>query len=64
MPDSCLVKSCYSMLVKKCNSGVTNWASRVRDILYNHGYGYVWEAQGLIEVDTFLYEFSSTIMDK
>ena len=57
------VKSCYSMLVNKCNSGVTNCASRVRDILYKHGYGYVWEAQGLIEVDTILYEFSSTIMD-
>ena len=31
--------------------------------MYKHGYGYVWEAQSLIKVDTFLHEFSSTIMD-
>ena len=63
MPENCLVKACYSMLVNKCNSGVTNWASRVRDILYKHGY--VWEAQlqSFIEVNTFLYEFSLTIID-
>ena len=32
-------------------------------MLYQHGYGYVWEAQGLIEVYTFVYEFSLTILD-
>ena len=62
MPESCLVKACYSILVKKCNAGVTNQASRERYILYQNGYGYIWEVQCLIEVDTFLYEFSLTIL--
>ena len=31
--------------------------------MYQNGYGYIWEAQGWIEVDTFLYEFSLTILD-
>jgi len=63
MPEGCLVKACYNMLVTKSNSGGTNWASKVKDILYRHGYGYVWEAQGLIEMDTFLNQFYQTMLD-
>ena len=54
MPESCLVKACYNILVKKYNAGVTNQASRVRDILYQNVYGYIWEAQGLIDVEIFI----------
>ena len=32
-------------------------------ISYQHGYRYIWGAHGLIEGDTFLYEFTLTILD-
>ena len=51
------------MLVKKMQFRCDKLGQQSNDIMYQRGYGYIWEAQDLIEMDTFLYEFSLTILD-
>ncbi len=58
MPDNRFVKKCYNMLLLDCENGKTNWASRVKHILYSFGFGYIWEQQNTRNSDQFISEFS------
>ena len=57
MPDSRFVKKCYNMLLLECDNGKTNWASKVKHILFSLGFGYIWEQQTVCNTDKFLSEF-------
>jgi hypothetical protein len=63
LQETSLLRSSYSLQLQQCNSGKTNWASKVRDILYKYGYGYVWEAQNVTNVDSFMKEFVQRLKD-
>lgn len=60
---SSLLKSSYIMLYNLCNAGRQNWASEIRDILYRFGFGYVWQAQGVDDVNKFLNELKERLYD-
>ena len=47
MNDKRYPKQCYNMLVAHDKSGRINWVTKIRNILYKYGYGFVWEAQGV-----------------
>ena len=59
LEDTCILKSCYSMLLNLCNLGRTNWASDIKCLLYKYGFGYVWESEGAIQHKMFLREFKA-----
>ena len=40
-----------------------NWASKVKKLLYENGYGDVWENQGVYNPDAFMYVFRQRLID-
>jgi hypothetical protein len=63
LTNNSLLKSCYIMLFNLCNAGRQNWASEVKNILYRYGFGYIWEAQRVENVESFMYEFEQRVND-
>ena len=45
-------------LLTHCYAGRKNWASKIKDMLYEYGYGYIWETQGLSDTSRFLHDLS------
>ena len=44
--------------------GYTNWATYIRKLLYNNGFGYLWELQEVINEKRFLHALQQTIKDQ
>ena len=63
MPEHRYQKQVYSMLINLDNSGKSNWVSHVRTLLFESGFGYVWMAQGVGDVNNFLKEFEVRVKD-
>ena len=60
LPDSCLVKYVYNVLMKDVDAvgTVTNWAILVKRMLENHGLGFIWNQQNVINRnDTYYISF-------
>ena len=51
------------MLFTQCNRGRANWASRIKLILQQHGFGYVWELQNPGDGKAFIIEFKERLKD-
>ncbi len=58
-----LLHSCYTNLYNQSRRGKNNWASKIRDILYQYGFGWVWENQGVPDQVAFIKLFSERIKD-
>lgn len=58
-----LVKACYEMLLRLITLGRKNWASDIKDLLYRHGFGYVWEQQYVANISVFLSCFKLRLQD-
>jgi hypothetical protein len=52
------------MLVYFDNLGYHNWASDVRQNLYENGFGYVWEAQNVVNPKMFLIQYVQKLKDQ
>ena len=63
LPNSELMKACYLLLFQHCVKGRKNWASKVRDLLYINGFGYIWEQQIVYNKDSFLKDFHTRLID-
>ena len=63
LPTDSLLGSCYSLLYQQCLAGKVNWASKIRDILFRYGFGWIWENQSVLNVDHFLKIFSIRVKD-
>jgi hypothetical protein len=61
-PES-LLHSCYTCLYNRCLVGKTNWASKIRDILYKYGFGWIWENQGVPDRIGFMKIFVERVQD-
>ena len=61
--DVSLLKSCYDMLFQLSKAGRCNWASGIRAILYKYGFGHVWEAKDVEDINRFLREFKERLYD-
>lgn len=64
LPDHRYVKKAYNMLHYLQETGQTNWASRVRDILFLNGFGYVWENQHVENEKNFICLFTERLKDQ
>ena len=63
LPDESLSRSCYSVMYNRCHLGKTNWASKIRDILYCYGFGWIWENQHVPDSAAFMRLFSERVRD-
>ena len=45
-----MVHNVYMLMFNDANNGKSNWASNVRDLLYNSGLNYIWDQQFNIDV--------------
>ena len=46
-----------------CHLGKTNWASKIRDILFRYGFGWIWENQYVPDSVVFMRLFSQRVRD-
>jgi hypothetical protein len=63
LPDDRLPHKAYNMLYRLHNAEKTNWVSRIHDILYKYGFGYVWENQGVNNSKHFIRQFKQRLID-
>ena len=57
MPHYRYPLNCYKMLKDIDISGRWTWATEVKELLFRYGFGYVWIAQDVGDVDMFLRAF-------
>ncbi len=41
--DNCILNRLYTSSLMDCNNGMLNWTTSIKQLLYEHGFGYVWE---------------------
>jgi hypothetical protein len=51
----------YRMLLQMDEQGKRSWATEIKHLLQNYGFGIVWENQGVENINTFLLEFSNRV---
>ena len=51
------------MQYNQCLAGKTNWASRIKNMLYKFGFGWIWEQQSIPETLNFVKEFKERLQD-
>ena len=56
-------KNCYKMLKSLDEAGRQNWVSKVRHLLFQYGFGYVWIAQEFGNEIFFINQFKTRISD-
>ena len=63
MPNSRYPKQCYVMLKRQDESGRTNWASKVKELLFKYGFGFAWISQEIGNVPNFINIFRQRLID-
>ena len=63
MPDNRLPVRAYKMLYALYSKNKNNWVSHVGFTLYQYGFGFVWENQGVCDVNNFICEFRQRLVD-
>ena len=61
--ENCIVKTIYDSLVSNLQSGHVNWASKVKHLLSEYGFAYVWDRPNSICVNAFLRIFKQKMID-
>ena len=64
MPDNRLVKKCYKFLLNTDLNLVFNWTHKIRELLCESGFGYIWHHQTVINEKKFLLTFSERLKDQ
>ena len=63
MPDHRFSKQCYNMLRSLEESGRITWASKIKSLLFKHGFGFVWISNEVGDSKTFIKLFKQRIVD-
>ena len=63
MEDHRYPKNCYKMLKSLDEAERQNWVSKVRELLFQYGFGYVWIAQEFGDEKLFINQFKIRIAD-
>ena len=56
-------KKAYNMLMQLQQRNYTTWVDKVRNTLYYHGFGIVWENQGVGNIEVFIKLFRQRLID-
>lgn len=57
MPTTRFPRKCYSLLLLDASYGKAYWVSKMKMLLYDMGFGYIWERQFLCSINSFISEF-------
>lgn len=63
MPTHRYPHQCYKMLRSLDEAGRITWASHIRSLLFEHGFGYVWVANTVGDANRFIKVFKQRIKD-
>ena len=63
MEDKRYPKQCYNMLKSLDNMGRITWASKIKNLLFESGFGIVWINQNVGDVNQFLSKFQQHLKD-
>ena len=63
MPNDRYPLQCYLMLRSLTDAGKTTWASHIKTLLFEHGFGYAWIADAVGSNNAFLSIFTQRIKD-
>ena len=63
MPNYRYPRQCYNMLRSLAEAGRITWASHVKSLLFQHGFGYAWIANTVGNVNNFISIFQHRIKD-
>ena len=63
LPDHRYPKQCCTMLRSLSDAGKITWATHVRTLLYKYGFGYVWEANTVGNINAFVEFFKQRLKD-
>ena len=63
MPNYRYPKQCYNMLRSLASADKINWAARVRSLLLKYGFGFVWEADTVVDASIFINQFRQRLAD-
>ncbi|KAH3795252.1 hypothetical protein DPMN_148800 [Dreissena polymorpha] len=56
-------KQLYEMLRRQDDAGRSNWATNVKRMLFNYGFGFAWLANGVGNSSDFLSQFKNRLKD-
>ena len=62
LPNSRLCKQAYNMMLLQMEYGKENWAYKVKKVLTEHGFGFVWLSQGVGNDQQFVAEFKDRLV--
>ena len=62
-PDSCLSKQAYLMLLRHCEEGKDNWVTRIKKVLCENGFGFLWMCENVSNENYVLTELKSRLTD-
>lgn len=63
LPDHRYPKRCYLLLKRLDDAGRTTWASHVKHLLFQYGFGFVWVSQDFGDLDLFMYNIKQRLRD-
>ena len=63
MQESRYPKQCYEMLKSFDDIGRITWATKVKELLFKHGFGFVWISQTVGNMDIFIKLFRQRLID-
>ena len=63
MDRSRLPVQCYNVMLSLDENGRSNWVSHIKDILFRLGFGFVWVAQDVGHINTFIPVFKQRLFD-
>ena len=63
MPNHRYPKNCYMMLRDLDDAGKTTWATGVKQLLFEHGFGYAWVAGEVGNMTSFISMFKNRVKD-
>lgn len=61
--DNCILQQSYSLLLQDLNNDKVNWCSNVKALLYENGFGYVWEMPLAVDPNQFMILFKQRLLD-
>ena len=60
--ENFIVKTIYTTMLNDAENGAKNWASKVRDLLDNNGFTYIWERQHVLDLKDFHFMFNKGVI--
>ena len=63
MPNYRYPRQCYRMLKSLTEAGKITWATYIKKLLFEYGFGYAWIADEVGDINSFLSNFTQRIKD-